>query len=257
MTFQDLVNTPSTFPSWIKRVPGRSAGSSGPSKGAIVVFPHAGAAAASYRALASALAAGADTYIVQYPQRADRLSEPAHETVHDLAIGLFEAGPWGSVAPLRLFGHSMGAVVAFEFARVAEERGVAVQKLWASAGPPPCVVAEMPELPTSNDEVLAELADLGGTDPELLADEEFSELLATAMRADYEAFNRYEPSPDIRVGTDIHVLGGRDDHRIAIEVLRLWARHTAGSYELSLYDGGHFYLYDHVDVVAAQVNADA
>lgn len=254
MTFHDLVSTPSTFPSWIKRIPGRSGGASA---GAIVLFPHAGAAAASYRVLAGALAAGADIYIVQYPQRADRLTEPAHETVHDLAVGLFEAAPWGSVAPLRLFGHSMGAVVAFEFARVAEERGVAVQKLWASAGPPPCVVADMPELPTSNDEVLAELADLGGTDPELLADEEFSELLATAMRADYQAFNRYEPSPDTRIGADIHVLGGRDDHRIAIEVLRLWAKHTAGSFGLSLYDGGHFYLYDHVDAIAVQVNADA
>ncbi|MCV7412178.1 thioesterase [Mycobacterium florentinum] len=253
MTFRDLISMPATFPSWIKLVPGRGERSA---LGATVVFPHAGAAAASYRVLATALAAAGDTYIVQYPQRADRLAEPAHETVHDLVLGLFEAAPWRSVAPLRLFGHSMGAVVAFEFARVAEERDVAVQKLWASAGPPPCVVAEMPELPTSDGEVLAELADLGGTDPELLADEEFSELLTTAMRADYQAFNRYHPSPDTRIGIDIHVLGGRDDHRIAIDVLRRWDRHTAGSFELSLYDGGHFYVYDHVDAIAAQVNAN-
>ncbi|MFZ1175077.1 MAG: thioesterase domain-containing protein [Mycobacterium sp.] len=252
MTFNNLISMPSTFPSWIKLIPGRN---DGPPAGAIVVFPHAGAAAASYRVLATALAVGGDTYIVQYPQRADRLSEPAHETVHDLALGLFQAGPWRSVAPLRLFGHSMGAVVAFEFARVAEAHGVAVQKLWVSAGPPPCVVAEMPELPTSDDGLLADIADLGGTDPELLADEEFSELLTTAVRADYQAFNRYEPSPDIRIGADIHVLGGCDDHRIETEVLRLWEKHTVGSFELSLYDGGHFYVDNHVDAIAAQVNA--
>jgi surfactin synthase thioesterase subunit len=114
----------------------------------------------------------------------------------------------------------------------------------------------MPELPTSDDGVLADIADLGGTDPELLADEEFSELLTTAMRADYQAFNRYDPSPDIRIGAGIHVLGGRDDHRIETDVLRLWERHTAGSFELSLYDGGHFYVYDHVEAIAAQVNAN-
>jgi surfactin synthase thioesterase subunit len=253
MTFRDLISMPSTFPSWIKLLPGRN---ENPSLGATVVFPHAGAAAASYRVLAAALAAGGDTYIVQYPQRADRLAEPAHETVHDLALGLFAAGPWRSVAPLRLFGHSMGAVVAFEFARVAEEHDVAVQKLWTSAGPPPCIIADLPELPTSDDGVLADIADLGGTDPELLADEEFSELLTTAMRADYQAFNRYDPSPDIRIGADIHVLGGRDDHRIETDVLRLWERHTAGSFELSLYDGGHFYVYDHVEAIATQVNAN-
>jgi surfactin synthase thioesterase subunit len=253
MTFRDLISMPSTFPSWIKHLPGRN---EKPSPGATVVFPHAGAAAASYRVLAAALAAGGDTYIVQYPQRADRLTEPAHETVHDLALGLFTAGSWRSVAPLRLFGHSMGAVVAFEFARAAEEHDVAVQKLWASAGPPPCIIADLPELPTSDDGVLADIADLGGTDPELLADEEFSELLTTAMRADYQAFNRYDPSPDIRIGAGIHVLGGRDDHRIETDVLRLWERHTAGSFELSLYDGGHFYVYDHVEAIAAQVNAN-
>lgn len=253
MTFRDLISMPAIFPSWIKRVP--TPGGQ-PSTGAVVVFPHAGAAAAGYRVLAAALAAGADTYIVQYPRRADRLDHPAHETVHDLARGLFDAAPWRSVAPLRLFGHSMGAVVAFEFACIAEEHDVAVDKLWVSAGPPPSVVAEMPELPTSDDGVLAEIADLGGTAPELLADEEFSELLTTAMRADYQAFNRYDPSPDVRVATDIHVLGGRHDHRIGIDVLRQWDRHTAGSFELSLYDGGHFYVNDHVKAIAEQVNSD-
>ncbi|ODR09666.1 thioesterase [Mycobacterium sherrisii] len=253
MTFRDLISVPAAFPSWIKRVPRPDRQ---PSAGAIVVFPHAGAAAAGYRVLAAALAAGADTYIVQYPQRADRLADPAHETVHDLARELFEAAPWRSVAPLRLFGHSMGAVVAFEFACIAEENDVTVHKLWASAGPPPCVVADMPELPTSDDGVLAEIAELGGTDPELLADEEFCELLTTAMRVDYRAFNRYDPSPDIRIRADIHALGGRDDHRIGIEVLRQWERHTAGSFDLSLYRGGHFYLYDHVRAIASQVNSD-
>jgi surfactin synthase thioesterase subunit len=38
--------------------------------------------------------------------------------------------------------------------------------------------------------------------------------------------------------------------------LRLWETHTAGAFELSLYDGGHFYLNEHLDDVAARVNAD-
>lgn len=255
MTLNNMVTMPSAFPSWIKLTPGRDDGSAERPAGATVVFPHAGAAAASYRVLAAALAAGGDTYVVQYPQRADRLSDPAHESVHDLAVSLFHAAPWPGVAPLTLFGHSMGAVVAFEFARVAESRGTPVRTLWVSAGPPPCVVGDMPELPTSDDGLLADIADLGGTDPELLADEEFSELLTTAVRADYQAFNRYDPSPDVRIGADIQVLGGQHDHRIGTGVLRQWERHTAGSFAMSLYDGGHFYLYDHLDAVAARVNA--
>jgi surfactin synthase thioesterase subunit len=253
MTSNNLIAAPAFAP-WIKRVPQRDGSRR---SGATVVFPHAGAAAASYRELATALAAGGDTYIVQYPQRADRLSDPAPDTVHDLALGLFEAGPWARVAPLRLFGHSMGAVVAFEFARVAQSRDASVRRLWVSAGPAPCTVSSLPVLPTSDDGMLADLADLGGTDPALLADEEFAELLTTAMRADYQAINRYHCAAEVRIDADIHVLGAREDHRVDAETLRLWENHTVGAFELSLYDGGHFYLNQHIDDVAAQVNADA
>ena len=95
------------------------------------------------------------------------------------------------------------------------------------------------------------------TDPELLADEEFAELLTTAVRADYQAINRYACAPGVRIRADICVLGARDDHRVDAEALRLWENHTAGAFELFLYDGGHFYLNEHIDAVAAQVNADA
>ncbi len=253
MTFRTVASVSTAFAPWIKLVPGRG---EAPCAGATVVFPHAGAAAASYRALATALAGGGDTYIVQYPQRADRLCDPAPDTVPDLARGLFDAGPWCHVAPLRLFGHSMGAVVAFEFAGIAEAHGADVRKLWVSAGPAPCVVAAMPELPTSDDGLLADIADLGGTDPELLADEEFAELLTLAARADYRALNRYRPDPAVRIRADVHVLGGRDDHRVGADALHRWKDHTAGAFELSFYDGGHFYVNEHIHAVAALVNAD-
>jgi surfactin synthase thioesterase subunit len=241
------------FPSWIKLVPGRDGGER---TGATVVFPHAGGSAVGYRKFATALAAGGDTYIVQYPQRADRLTDPAPNTVHDLARGLFVAAPWRRVAPLRLFGHSMGAVVAFEFARIAESRGVAVQRLWASAAPAPSAAAGMPELPTTHDELLLDVADLGGTDTDLLADPEFAELLVTAIRSDYQAINRYSCDSDVRIRADISALGAHGDPRVSVANLELWGDHTAGAFDLSWFDGGHFYLDDHIDAVAARVNAD-
>ena len=254
MTFNNLAAAQNAFAPWVKLVPGRDGKRS---TGATVVFPHAGAAAAGYRSLATALAAGGDTYIVQYPQRAERLREPAPETVHELALGLFESGPWNGAAPLRLFGHSMGAIVAFEFARIAESRNVAVQRLWVSAGPAPSAIAGMPQLPTTDDALLADIADLGATDPDLLADEEFAELITAAVRADYQAINRYACAPGVRIRADICVLGARDDERVDAAALRLWETHTAGAFEVFLYDGGHFYLNEHIDAVAAQVNADA
>ncbi len=253
MIFDNLTSVQKKeFPSWVKRFPGRGVGT----RGATVVFPHAGGAAAGYRKLAMALAAGGgDTYVVQYPQRAERLAEPAAETVQGLARSLFVAGPWRQVAPLRLFGHSMGAVVAFEFARIAESRGAPVQKLWASAAPAPCTVEAKPDLPTSHDDLLVDMTDFGGTDVELLADPEFAELLVTAMRADYAAINRYACGPDVQIAADISALGAYSDPRVDADELERWATHTAGAFDLDWFDGGHFYLDDHIDDVVTRVNA--
>ena len=253
MTINELTAAPTHFAPWIKHFPTPNRTRSG----ATVVFPHAGGAATAYRALALALSTTTDTFVVQYPQRAERLAEPAAPTVHDLARGLFNAGPWHDVAPLRLIGHSMGAIVAFEFARVAEQHGAAVHKLWVSAGPAPSTIAALPKLPTSDTGLLADLLDLGGTDPRLLEDEEFVELLMPAARGDYRALNRYTCGPGLQIRADIHALGGRQDHRIYLESLEQWKNHTAGTFNLSLYDGGHFYFADHIEAVAAQVDTDA
>jgi mycobactin phenyloxazoline synthetase len=242
------------FKPWVKRFTG------GTKRGSVLVFPHAGGAAAAYRSLAKALSAnGVDAFVVQYPQRADRRNHPAADSIGALALELFEAGDWGAIAeqaPLSLFGHCMGAVVAFEFARIAERKGVPVRELWASAGQAPSTVAASGPLPTSDGGVLADMLDLGGTDPMLLEDEEFVELLVQAVQADYRALNAYSCRPDVRISADIHAVGGDRDHRISRDMLAGWETHTSGRFTLSALAGDHFYLNDHIDAVARMVSAN-
>ncbi|MGV9798976.1 thioesterase II family protein [Mycobacterium sp. NPDC003449] len=235
---------------WIKKYPAGGSAST-----PTLVFPHAGGAALAYRSLGTALAqAGSDAYVMQYPQRGDRLTHPAPVTIGELGRDLFEAGDWSGLGPLRLFGHCMGAVVAFEFARIAERDGVPVEALWVSASEAPSLVAARPDLPMARDEILADLVDLGGTDPELLADEDFVELLLMAVRADYAAFNRYTCDAGVAIAADIYALGGERDHLISEDMLRRWEIHTTGAFTCSMFDGGHFYVNDHTGDVAELVN---
>ncbi|WP_445159576.1 non-ribosomal peptide synthetase [Mycobacterium sp. Dal123C01] len=246
-----FTTSPREFKPWVKRFTTNAA------NGSVVVFPHAGGAAAAYRSLAKALSANdVNAFVVQYPQRADRREHPAAASVAALALELFEAGDWGSVAPLSLFGHCMGAVVAFEFARIAERNGVKVRVLWASAGEAPSMVGASGPLPTADADVLADMVDLGGTDPVLLEDEEFVELLVKAVQADYAALNTYSCRPDERINADIHAVGGNRDHRISRELLAMWETHTTGRFIQSDFEGGHFYLTDYLDAVARIVSAD-
>ncbi len=238
------------FAPWVKRFPGQGGA-------ATVVFPHAGGAAAAYRPLAKALCGRGHRNLHRAVPAARRTGcgIPPRTRVAGLAAQLFDAGAVGpSWARCELFGHCMGAVVAFEFARIAEGRGLTVRELWASAGQAPSTVAEAPPLPTSDSEVLADMVDLGGTDPRLLEDDDFVELLVLAVRADYRAFSRYSCRRDVRITADIHALRGDRDHRISREWSDRWESHTAGRFTLSMFDGGHFYLNEHLNAIAALVS---
>ncbi len=59
----------------------------------------------------------------------------------------------------------------------------------------------------------------------------------------------------VRIRADISALGAHGDHRVSAAHLEIWGEHTAGSFDLSWYDGGHCYLDDHIDAIAARVNA--
>ena len=238
------------FAPWIKRF-GPDATAVGAAEGAVLVFPHAGGAAAAYRKLAKELSTrGADTYLLQYPCRADRLAHPPAASIAELAAQLYAAGDWHAVAPLHLFGHCMGATVAFEFARLAEADDVAVGRLFASAGQAPVTIADSAPLPTTQAGLIADMVDLGGTDPRLLDDDDFVELLVQALQADYRALDGYHCGPQVRIDADIHAIGGRGDHRVPPELLQPWATHTRGAFTRTEFDGGHFYLDGHLsDVV--------
>ena len=186
-------------------------------------------------------------------------AEPAPDTVHDLALGLFDAGPWRGVAPLRLFGHSMGAVVAFEFARIAESHGAAVQRLWVSAGPAPSAVAAMPELPTSRRRTARRHRRPRRHRPRTACRRR---VRRTARHRGAGRLPGVQPLraalPASAFGADIRVLGGaRRPPRRSRRRCGSGRSTPPASFELFLYDGGHFYLNDHVEAVAAQVNADA
>lgn len=233
---------------WIKRFPGGQGIST-------IIFPHAGGAAAAYRKFAIALSdCGVDTFIVQYPQRGDRLADPAPDTIAELAAEMLDAADWADLGPLRLFGHCMGALVGFEFARLAQQRGVQVRELWASASQAPSTVADSRPAPTTDSELLADIVDLGGTDARLLQDDDFLELLLPAVRADYQAFNRYACDRSVRIGAEIHAIGGRSDHRVSTELLRQWEFHTDAAFTFTLFDGGHFYVDQQIADVAELVS---
>lgn len=100
--------------------------------------------------------------------------------------------------------------------------------------------------------MLAEVANLSGTDPRVLADEELRALVLPALRADYTAVETHTHPDAPPLAAPIHAHAGADDPRVTPEDVRAWAAHTTGGFDFTTHPGGHFYLTEHLaDVVAA------
>ncbi|WP_278264555.1 alpha/beta fold hydrolase [Nocardia sp. AG03] len=220
----------------------------------LVICPHAGGGASSYRPFSKALSENFDVVLLQYPGRQDRAAEPAKGSIAELARGAFDEyarTPFAATgAPLTVFGHSMGTMVAFEFTRLAEAAGLPVRLLGVSGAVAPWQVADMPNHPTDDDELLEHMAGLEGTGADVLGNRDLMRMALPALKADYAAFDAYVCGKDVTVGAPILALGGSDDEFVSIGDLYSWQQHTEHPLEVSMFDGGHFYLHDHVGDIA-------
>ncbi|WP_373292744.1 thioesterase II family protein [Mangrovihabitans endophyticus] len=213
----------------------------------LVCFPHAGGSASYYLPVARALGDIADVVAVQYPGRQDRRHEPFLPTLADVADQMLGvAGPLDDL-PLVLFGHSMGASIAFEVAARLEAGGARPAALFASGRRAPSTHRVETVHKQDDAGLLAEVRDLNGTDTALLnSDPEFRQMVLPALRADYRAAETYEWVPGPALGCPIVALRGVDDpHADEAETLA-WQQHTTGGFEMHSFTGGHFFVNDHV-----------
>ncbi|MFI2607438.1 thioesterase II family protein [Kitasatospora sp. NPDC018619] len=222
----------------------------------IVIFPHAGGSASYYLEYANALAPCADVLAVQYPGRQNRIGEPTIGSVTALAEQLaHELRNWAD-RPLTFFGHSMGASVAFETVRCFERDGVpGPERLVVSAGRAPSLrrTTTVHQLP--DDELLAEISAMGGTDERIFEIPGLRELVLPSLRADYRAVETYCSAPDATVSLPITALAGESDAHATVDQVRQWARHTTGAFDLRVFQGGHFYLADRTEDVVRVLTA--
>ncbi|WP_319729819.1 alpha-hydroxy-acid oxidizing protein [Streptomyces sp. MB09-01] len=208
----------------------------------LVCFPHAGGAANAFAALSAALPEDIELLAVQYPGRQDRRAEPCAEDIGELAAGAAGALAAHCDLPLFLLGHSLGALVAFETARLLEERGT-VARLFVSAARPPAQDWEEPDLTgVGDEELVAGLRRLGGIPEPLLRDPEIVGEVLRLLRADHRALMRYRCADGAAVAAPLTVLLAASDPKNSLEQMAEWARHGSSGHTVVTLSGGHFSL---------------
>jgi surfactin synthase thioesterase subunit len=228
---------------WVRRPPER--------RGVpLVCLPHAGGAASAYLALAAELGPGAEVWAVQPPGREDRFSEPLAPSIVDLVASLAPALERSLREPYALYGHSMGAIVAFELAHALTSRGVPPSALVVSGCRAPACPKAPPIHDLSDDELLGVLEARFGRLNEALAIPDLAELLLPILRADLRAYFEHAFRDRGPLPVPIVALCGDEDPISPRPLVARWREETSADFELHEVRGGHFFVFTSPDAIA-------
>ncbi|WP_457034051.1 aminotransferase class V-fold PLP-dependent enzyme [Kitasatospora sp. P5_F3] len=230
---------------WIRRYtrPGETV------RARLYCFPFGGGGASVYHRWGETLDKGVELCAVQLPGREERLGEPLLRTVDevlDALLPVLAEETEDADVPFAFFGHSMGALLAFETCRrLRAERGVLPAHLFVSGYPPPDRVVRARTLHTLGDrEFVAALRETDDQLDRVLADPELTELFLPILRADFRLCEIHRHQAGEPLPCPVTAFGGTGDPMTPRGALDDWRRHTTGPFRARMFDGGHFYLRD-------------
>lgn len=217
----------------------------------LFIFPHAGGSPQYYAPFAKTFTGELKRVAVRYPGKGGSHDLGAFRGIPDLAERVARLLPDPAGGPVAFFGHSMGALVAFEVARRFEEAGRPVSALFVSASAAPGRVG-YDYIPESDRGLLAAVSEMTGVNPEFLADEEFASRILPTLRG-FKAITNYECPPEATVSCPISAYLGDDDEIATVEKAQPWAERTTSEFSLRVFPGHHFYVSDHLEELVADI----
>lgn len=225
----------------------------------VICVPYAGAGASVYHAWARALApAGIEARAVQFPGRENRLREAPFIAMAPLVNALADqVAPWTD-RPYVLFGHSMGALVSFELVReLRRRRSPLPVTLYVSGATAPQVGRDEAPLHTLPDDALVQEVSrrYQGIPAQVLEHRELLDLILPALRADLTVMETYTYAAEPPLPCAITALSGTGDARVTAEKIAPWGALTASAFRTQWFDGDHFFLHDHRDVIVNRLRA--
>lgn len=184
---------------------------------------------------------------VQFPGRPGRLVESLPVSTSQIVDALAEeVYPYYKETPVALFGHSFGALVAFEFARRLHALDINLAHLFVSGqGAPHLPDPEPPMRHLPDERFFDELRRrYGGIPDEIVACEELKQLFLPVLRADITLKETYGYTPGSRLKCAISAFGGRQDASVTTDDLDAWRAQTSGAFKLRMFPGNHFFVHN-------------
>jgi medium-chain acyl-[acyl-carrier-protein] hydrolase len=212
------------------------------------LFPFAGGGASAFAPLVQYLEENRAAFVpvtVQIPGHESRFQEKPFTDLVKLSESTVDG-----LAPLLteryyIYGHSMGSILAWEFARACQRKGLAgPEALFLGAREPQHTIGSLEPLHQLPDrEFITTIAERYQTVPiQVLENDELLELIVPMMKADFQMLESYTSASGALIKPDIHCIGASDDSLVDAANLPQWDRWTEGKVTTTVVKGGHFFL---------------
>lgn len=205
-------------------------------------FPHAGAGVSPYFAWAKLFSPEIEVVGVQLPGRENRISEAPLCRLEDIISMLYTDIEPFLTMPFAFFGHSMGALVAFEMARHLRREGrpQPFHLFVSGRAAPHLPVRRLHELPTP--ELLDHIRTFSGTADEVLQSEEMQSIFLPLLRVDFSVCATHVHREAPPLNCPITAFGGDNDATATREMIAGWQRQTTRALRIHAFSGSHFFV---------------
>lgn len=223
----------------------------------LICLPHAGGGAVAFHPFAALLPGSIEMMAVQLPGRESRLAETPHRRMTSLVDALLLGIRDCLDKPYAFFGHSMGALVAFEVSRALRRQGLKLPRIIVISGrrAPTVPNNEPPLHHLADDDFVDALARRYDAIPQVVRDEpELMALFVPVLKADFATFETHVHRDEAPLECALALYGGHADPQT--KQMAGWADLFSGPCRTRLFDGGHFYLAEQRRAVAAALAED-
>lgn len=210
----------------------------------LICLPFAGGNANSYREWPAYLSKNVEVVPIQLPGRENRFDEPAIDSAELLAGRLVDGLSSYLDRPFALFGHSMGALIAFELASQLRSKGLEPVHVFVSG----CKAPHLPRDRSTHrhnlpdQEFIAAVGDMNGVPHEILNNEDLMELVLPTLRSDFKLVETYRYRSQLPLRCPFSTFGGLDDREVTQDEIEAWSRHTVGPFQVNMLPGDHFFV---------------
>jgi medium-chain acyl-[acyl-carrier-protein] hydrolase len=207
-------------------------------------FPYAGGSSTVYAQWQAGLDPAIEVCAVQLPGRGVRLVEAPCWSMPDLIGALLGALRGNDDLPFAFFGHSLGALIAFELARHCQWHGLPTPAhLIVSGSSAPQARAASRNLHAMDDALLfKELEVYNGTPPEVLQNRELMSMVLPSIRADFALAEQYVYRNGPLLDMPLTAFAGKSDPHVSPGQVAGWQKETVGRFQEQWFEGDHFFL---------------